>query len=1352
MAHGEPINSISRTLARHNEKSGECSMVDQSEIPTLTGPLVILGDPGLGKSVLTEQLGMLPGYRYVRAGSFVRNANPQVLLDGVSCLVIDGLDEVASMAVGGGVDAVLSQLSRISHPCFILSSREADWRGAADRVKIEDDYGQPATLLHLQPFDRHDADRFLRANFPGLDPVELLDHLAERGLDDIHKNPLTLRLIGEVGSGSEPLPSSRAQLLERACTVMLREENARHQDAAHAQLSVDQLLLAAGAHAAAQLLCDLNGTYAGAAGSVPEGFVHVDAVAVLPLSVGADAVLRTRLFKAEGEHRFQLVHRVVTEFLGARWLAGCFEAGVPDRRILGLLGSGGAVPTSLRGIHAWLAHFSDALAPRCIAADPYAVLRYGDADTMPVGQARLLLTALKQLSTTDPYFRAEDWGRHPAAALMKSELKNDILDIIRNPGEHTHLTFLLMEAMESSPFATELAPELTEIMFDAERYFGERSRAADALRSMHAINDWPATIERLLAMGDEDSRRLAWEQLHDVGLGMVPMPLVVKTLLAHIGLSGTPTDPDDDRLDLAHISDKSLEALSPAQLGELLEALRTMAEPLLEYASYSQKPQIADVARTAALRAVTLDPTIPATSIWHWLGWLPYNQGYRREVETALYRWFAEHDTVRRAFQEHVMFDAGHEHVRDAMFALNYNGPNLPFTSADRAALLDVAEARARPSMVDIGLLGELVLLDRGQSGISAEVHVAAARLGSHDPHFLAKLEEWTKPIVYDWQRDQDERHAKYAAERRSVYQRVRDRNAEQAADVAQGQPNILHNPAQAYLGRYSEFNREAPPETRVVSFLGETLGEEALQGFMASLLRNDLPSAQQIADSHAAGKHWFVEIVLVCGIAERVRRGIALDDIPADTARLAFMSWRRCTESNIVGGVEIGKPLEALVMTDEAANEWFFRTSIEPQLAARLLHVQDLYYLANDARWSVLAGRLAIEWLERFPKLPETVEAELLNCASRHGARDPLRAFAIATRDRVHRDYEMMLAWLSLDFLVDFAQREADLASAADGDQEFLWFVRNRVSRERDDPDLRLSIAQRVFVIERFSDAWPRAGRRSGSSSGDTNPWDATEFIERMAYGLAGEPSSEATAALERLISAAHASYTDTLRHALALQRRGRRDHEYTPATLGRLRTIVENGLPESIDDMRAYFADRILDLDTRMRGSNTDMWQAYWAGAKPQSENFCRNRLVEHISGQLPQAIRFEPEMHMPGQKRADIAAIRNRIGLPVEIKGQWHPEVWTAPTEQLAARYTRDWHAEGRGAYIVLWFGDVPAKNLPVHPDGLARPNTPDELRAMLVDRLPESLRDVIDIFVIDVSPVWVKPKADEGCVNE
>ncbi len=148
--------------------------------------------------------------------------------------------------------------------------------------------------------------------------------------------------------------------------------------------------------------------------------------------------------------------------------------------------------------------------------------------------------------------------------------------------------------------------------------------------------------------------------------------------------------------------------------------------------------------------------------------------------------------------------------------------------------------------------------------------------------------------------------------------------------------------------------------------------------------------------------------------------------------------------------------------------------------------------------------------------------------------------------------------------------------------------------------------------------------------------------------------------------------------------------------------------------------------------------MWAAYWTkNDGPRDENFCRDRLIEHISVHLPQSIRLGRETSMPLGTRADIVLTRNSIKLPVEIKGQWHRAVWDAAIDQLDAKYAADWQADGRGVYIVLWFGDVPGKPLPGHPEGLERPGSPEELRTMLVDRLSEDQRGRIDVFVIDVS---------------
>jgi hypothetical protein len=124
--------------------------------------------------------------------------------------------------------------------------------------------------------------------------------------------------------------------------------------------------------------------------------------------------------------------------------------------------------------------------------------------------------------------------------------------------------------------------------------------------------------------------------------------------------------------------------------------------------------------------------------------------------------------------------------------------------------------------------------------------------------------------------------------------------------------------------------------------------------------------------------------------------------------------------------------------------------------------------------------------------------------------------------------------------------------------------------------------------------------------------------------------------------------------------------------------------------------------------------------------------------MRGQIPKAIAAIPETRMPDAKRADAVAIYNGMGLPVEIKGQWHNNVWDAPSEQLIELYTKDYRASGRGIYLVLWFGPVADKNLSSHPDGRPRPSKPEGLRQMLLERLDLSERFRIEIVVLNVSP--------------
>ena len=329
------------------------------------------------------------------------------------------------------------------------------------------------------------------------------------------------------------------------------------------------------------------------------------------------------------------------------------------------------------------------------------------------------------------------------------------------------------------------------------------------------------------------------------------------------------------------------------------------------------------------------------------------------------------------------------------------------------------------------------------------------------------------------------------------------------------------------------------------------------------------------------------------------------------------------------------------------------------------------------------------------------------------------------------------MLLWLSAAFVVEFDRRRGDLEEAAAAHGELLRQIRGRLEEERQLVMSHLTIPQLAFVVDAFAPRWPCVGRPPGAMWGNHHPWDATVFIDRTIREIASRPTPEATEVLQCLISGPAATYVHVARHALAQQRKARRDFEYDAPSVADLRAVMTDDLPETIDDMRAYLADRIEVVQERIHRDHTDMWAVYWVGNRPRPENFCRNRLVEQISNQLPDSLRLEPEAHMPGERRADLIASRNAIRLPVEIKGQWLRDVWDAASDQLDARYARERRAGDCGVYVVPWFGDVRGKQLRRHPDGVAQPETPRELQELLSARIPEARRSQIDVVVMDLT---------------
>ena len=921
---------------------------------------------------------------------------------------------------------------------------------------------------------------------------------------------------------------------------------------------------------------------------------------------------------------------------------------------------------------------------------------------------------------------------------MHLALRDDILDIVTAPYRNRHLSVLVLNAMVGTDLATELAPVLESITFDPTRGLDERSCAAESLRASGSIQDWEADLHRLLTCGDANSAQVACELLSAIGGTSVSIATGVEIVLAHLRITVSDV-PRSDANRSRHVDESLFCDFDTPELADLLDDLASCAEPLYASGGFPARSELADLVMRLVAQVLEADAVVAPERLWAWLRWIDGHDGYNPAARQRLTEALRGARAPRAAFLEHVVLTPCGESAGMAARTLGYLQLDLFPTEEDLAALLRAARERAGHGAMDEETWRGLLLLRRTPEGIAEVVRQAALEAANGDPVLLDVLARVSEPVADVWRDGQAARQALQEERRQAGFRRHRDRLFERRDDIAAGDFRVLEAPADAYLGRWSarDLDRTAVPEARLSEFLGEELSAEACAGFVALLHRTDLPSARAIALLNLGQKRHPAQHPMICGIAELLRQGQGLDGVRRDTLAAVYMAWRAEHDLVSAGGVDIGPALEDVLFADEPGVELHFRTSIEPQLAAGCEHVVELYRLTHEPRWAPVAGRLAVDWLRTCGDLPLSVQTALVQCAIDSAVDDLARRLDVGVRIEGAPDRDARLLWLSAAFVLEFESRGEALRAAAANEPHLLWRVRDRLGEQHREDFSRLCVSQLVFIVESFGQHWPVVPVPTGIIMGDSTSWDATMFIRGAISAIAARPWPEATEALQHLIDGPAVTYADAVRHALAQQRKVRRDFEYRPPSLGELHSAVVDGLPETVDGMRACLLDRLDAIQERMHSSNTNTWQIYWRhDESPQGENYCRDRLVEQLLGLMPGGVQLEPEARMPGERRVDFVASHDDIRLPIEIKGQWHSEVWSAASEQLDAYYAPERRAKGRGVYVVFWFGDVPRKQLPAHPDDLEPPENAKQLQSMLVERLPQERRAQIDVVVLDV----------------
>jgi len=536
-------------------------------------------------------------------------------------------------------------------------------------------------------------------------------------------------------------------------------------------------------------------------------------------------------------------------------------------------------------------------------------------------------------------------------------------------------------------------------------------------------------------------------------------------------------------------------------------------------------------------------------------------------------------------------------------------------------------------------------------------------------------------------------------------------------------------------------------PTDRLVSWLGEDLKDVCLEGFEATLHRTDLPTADQISESYADSKVWNFVFPMLAGAAQRKVCQIGFADLPP----LLLSGLAIAAEHELVSPREnferLKDDLEEPIRADPAAYEAHVRRKFEPMFRKKHEHVWGLYQFVRTNREQPLSTRLSLEWLERF-ELPLQVEQELTSCAlkAHPSERAQVRSRLIKiTRKRlgeIEGDENRERFWRSLHFLLDFGDAAKFVPPITVNNREWLWALTSAFYWRFGSDEgaaATATIAQLKWIVSTFRAVWPFTERPTGVTSGDQNPWDATKLLEWAMYQIAKEPSDEAAQALMDIRVMAEDGYTAIAQAAIASHHRVRLETRFRSPEISQLKAIIADRAPVSAADVQAIILSEVARLQDRLAGDPLNPVNNFYTDAgEPRGENDCRDQMLIAL-GNLPFGISYPPEVAMPQGKISDAAFVYGTIAVPLEVKGQWHKDLWSAASSQLDRLYSIDHKACLKGIYVVFWFGlgVPPGKRLKAPSRGLPKPTTPDELQLALQAQLPAHRRDDIAIVVLDLT---------------
>jgi len=1318
------------------DKPSECRLYDLAAVPAW----ILLGEPGSGKTHSFKHLAESCGGIYLPVAEFLNSALNEV--DQEKPLFLDGLDEIRASQDRRILLQVRDKLKQLGRPFFRISCRSADWYGHSDRGDVAS-ASQDGNLrvFNLQPLEPEAVNQLL-TTFGVSDPGEFVGQVQNQGLVGASNNPQLLRMLSDVWinrdhSGS--WPQTRKALFDLFVRQQATEPNRRYRNLSrdeNAPLSVDDMLDASGYLFATLLLCDKSGI---ALDEERANDRHPTLSSYAPPNLGAArAALRTSIFvpATHCEERVEPSHRSIAEYLAARWIAKAVDtSGLPLFRVLNLLCGYEQKPVSgLRGLFAWLATISLKARSHLIMLDPMTILLYGDVGSMPSACKQSILNGIGEASR---YYRDallwEFYDNKTLYTLYDPEIEPQFYKILRsnerNDASQTFLHFAL-KVLEQNSLSEEMVGRLRQIATDDSYWDENREMALKIWLAQGSIT----TSDKLgfISMIQSGEIKDRTDDLAgDVLANVVPL-LNVEQWLRYIHPPKRPEYIGKYKLVLMKLFD----AIDSSQLPIVLDYFSANKEWVI-----TDDPNhfFSEIVGKLLVKSIEIyGDSVADDRLFSWLsiGVNDYGEiGIENEHAEALGAWISQNP-------------ARYTRILSCCFAVCMSRDDLDVCLYRHSSFL--LKASAPP---DIGLWHFQRLIQASNLGI-ARVHFNRAMyavmfqenslgLSFEMIQDWAGLDSvrnaWVKESmdceIPEWRRNQMTRELT----RREELQKKRHERTvllnKEIDHIKTGtvNPHTLHNLACVWDALFSNIQGDSPEE-RFKNYCdnSEAIREAAESGFINAGERSDLPSVSEIINLHIKGERYYVTTPCLLGMQLKAQDDIlSIDKLGDEVLKRMicfYFTWNPeptqwvyhllKNKPNLIAGVFLEYAIAAL------------RSKKDP--------INGIHSLAEDVGYREVAKLVVPTLLKGFPALSTASQLYYLGWLLRAGIACDVGMVAIIEKklSLKRMDVSQRICWLIAGIVVAPDQYESRLWNYVGSSWQRVNLIHRFMDREMAGfyLDDRLSIYSLGRLIEILA-----PGAQVNRQGFETEEMKRGSRVRQLIDKIVAKGSQEGLDEVNRLVAIADIqhfrSILDNARRELIHRIR---ESGFAFSPIQDVSQILKNGAPTTPKDLLHLVLAHLDDIAAKIQHESGNLFEQFWntrTDMVHKSENECRNVILNELNNALtPYGIECQSEGNYVNDNRADIrVSFRNELDIPIEIKGDWHMELWTFGCNQLE-KYTKSAKTDGFGIYLVLWTGGG-VKAAPL--DGGVRPTNSEDLKRRLTALLPDSAQGKIHVRVVDVS---------------